>query len=111
MVSLIFNAHHILGLKHVIAKEIKNCTYCCYVSCATLKVLVGRMPWPKRGATQYHNKSSRIKGCTIKELVVCNNLDLEPLDLLNGTALGCFLTVPQGMNRIPAYRWDIIIES
>ena len=27
------------------------------------------------------------KGCAINGLVVCNNWDLEPLDLLNGLAL------------------------
>ncbi len=40
------------------------------------------MPWPQTGATQYHaqlglpDKSRAIKG-----LVVCNDWDLEPLDL------------------------------
>ena len=31
------------------------------------------------------------KGRAIKGLVVCNNWDLEPLDLLNGLALGCYI--------------------
>ena len=30
------------------------------------------------------------KGRAIKVLVVCNNWDLEPLDLQNGLALGCY---------------------
>ncbi len=30
------------------------------------------------------------KGRAIKELVVCNSWDLEPWDLLNGLALGCY---------------------
>ncbi len=49
------------------------------------------MPWPQTGATQYHaqvrlpDEERAIKG-----LVVCNNKDLEPLDLQNGVALGCY---------------------
>ena len=35
------------------------------------------------------------KGRAIKELVVCNNWDLEPLDLLNGLALGCYQPSPE----------------
>ena len=31
----------------------------------------------------------------IKELVVCNNLDPEPLDLLNGMVLGCYQPSPE----------------
>ena len=36
------------------------------------------------------------EGCAIKGLVICNNWDLEPLDLLNGLALllGCYQTSP-----------------
>ncbi len=49
------------------------------------------MPWPKKGATQYHAQLGLPdKGRAIKELVVCNSLDLEPWDLLNGLALGCY---------------------
>ncbi len=32
---------------------------------------------------------------TIKGLVVCNNRDLEPLDLQNGLALGCYQPSPK----------------
>ena len=42
------------GPNCVMAKDVKSCTYCCYVRCATLIVWVGGMPWPKTGATQYH---------------------------------------------------------
>ncbi len=35
------------------------------------------------------------KGRAIKGLVVCNNWDLEPLDLLNGLALGCYQPSPE----------------
>ncbi len=35
------------------------------------------------------------KGRSIKELVVCNDWDLEPLDLLNGLALGCYQPSPE----------------
>ncbi len=37
------------------------------------------MPWPQTGATQYHAQVGLPgKGCTIKELVDCNDWDLEP---------------------------------
>ena len=49
------------------------------------------MPWPQSGATQYHAQLGLTdKGREIKELVVCNNWDLEPLNLLNSLALGCY---------------------
>ncbi len=49
------------------------------------------MPQPQTGATQYHRQLELPdKGLAIKGLVVSNNLDLEPLDLLNGLALGCY---------------------
>ncbi len=45
---------------------------------------VGGMPWPQIGATQYHSQLGLSdKGRAIKGLVVCNNWDLEPLDLLS----------------------------
>ena len=36
-------------------------------------------------------------GLEIKGLIICNKMDLEPLDLLNGLALGCY---PWGINLI-----------
>ena len=49
------------------------------------------MPWPQTSATQYHAQLGLTdKGRAIKGLVVCNNWDLEPLELLNGLALGCY---------------------
>ena len=49
------------------------------------------MPSPQTGATQYDAQLVLPdKGYAIKGLVVCNNWDLEPLDLLNGLALGCY---------------------
>ncbi len=54
------------------------------------------MPWPKTGATQYHAQLELPdKGRAIKGLVVCNILDLEPWDLLNGLTLGCFPPCPE----------------
>ena len=54
------------------------------------------MPWPKTGATQYHAQLGLPdKGRATKGLVVCNNWDLEPLDLLNGLALGCYQPSPE----------------
>ncbi len=39
------------------------------------------MPKPDSGATQYHAQLGLSeKGRAIKELVLCNNWDLEPLD-------------------------------
>ena len=53
------------------------------------------MPWPQTGATQYHEQSGLPdKGRAINGLVVCNNWDQEPLDLLNGLALGCYQPSP-----------------
>ncbi len=57
------------------------------------------MPWPQTGATQslaqlgLPDKIRAIKG-----LVVCNDWDLEPFDLLNGLALGCYQPL-WGINR------------
>ena len=48
------------------------------------------MSGPQTGASQYHAQLGLPdKERAIKELVVCNSLDLGPLDLLNGLALGC----------------------
>ncbi len=59
------------------------------------------MPWPKTGATQYHAQLGLPdKGRTIKVLVVCTSWDLEPLDLLNGLALGCHQPSPEVYIRI-----------
>ncbi len=53
------------------------------------------MPLPKTGATQYHVQLGLpIKGRAIKGFIICNNKDLEPLDLLNGLALGCYQPSP-----------------
>ena len=53
------------------------------------------MPWPQTGATQYHAQLRLPnKGRVIKGLVVSNNWDLEPLDLLNSVALGCYQPFP-----------------
>ena len=49
------------------------------------------MHWPQTGSIQYQALLGLpTKGRAIKVLVVCNNWDLEPLDLLNGLALGCY---------------------
>ena len=54
------------------------------------------MPWPQTGSTQYHAQLGLPdKGRAIKELVVCNNRDLEPFALLNGLALGCYQPSPE----------------
>ena len=54
------------------------------------------MPWSKTGATQYHAQLGLPdKGCAIKKLVISNSWDLEPLDLLNSLALGCYQPSPE----------------
>ena len=54
------------------------------------------MPWTQTAATQYHAELGLPdKGRPIKGLVVCNNWDLEPLDFLNGLALGCYQSSPE----------------
>jgi len=55
------------------------------------------MPWPQTGATQYHAQLGLPdKGRAIKGLLVCNNWDLKPLDLLNGLALlDCYQPCPK----------------
>ena len=58
----------------------------CDINCMSRGECLG----PKTGATQYHAQLGLPdKGHAIKRLVVRNNWDLEPLDLLNGLALGC----------------------
>ncbi len=56
------------------------------------------MPWPQTGGTQY-NAQLRFpdKGRAIKGLFISNNWDLEPLDLLNGLALGCYQQSPEAL--------------
>ena len=54
------------------------------------------MPWPKISTTYYYaysGLSDKVRAS--KELVVCNNWDLEHLDLLNGLALGCYQPSPE----------------
>ena len=54
------------------------------------------MPWLQTGATQLHaHLGNPGKGYAIKVLVVCNNWDLEPLDLLYGLAVGCYQPSPE----------------
>ncbi len=61
-----------LDQKHVKAKDIKSCTYCCYVRCTTLIVQVGGMLWTQTGATHYCAQLGLLdKDCAIKRLVVC----------------------------------------
>ena len=49
------------------------------------------MPWPQTGATQYHIQLGlQDKGRSIKGKGVANSWDLEPLDVVNGLALGCY---------------------
>ncbi len=75
----------ILGPNRFIAKDVKSCTYG-----VTLTEWVGKC------LTQYHAELGLPdKGRAINGLVVvCNDCDIEPLDLLNGLALGCYQPSP-----------------
>ena len=54
------------------------------------------MPLLQTGDTQYHAMLGLPdKGRTIKGLVVCNDWDLEPLDLLACLGLGCYQPSPE----------------
>ncbi len=53
------------------------------------------MPWPETGATQYHAQLGLPDKGRAIGLVVCNSWDLEPWDLLNGLALGCYQPYPE----------------
>ncbi len=43
----------ILDPDHSKAKDVKSCTYCCYVRCSTLIVGFGGMPWSKTDASEF----------------------------------------------------------
>ena len=59
-------------------------------------MIMGVMPWPQTNATQYHAQLGLPdKGRTIKGLVVRISWDLEPWDLLDGLALGCYQPSPE----------------
>ena len=54
------------------------------------------MPWTQTGVNQYHTLSGVPDiGRAMKGFVVCNDWDLEPVDLLNGVALGCYQSSPE----------------
>ncbi len=54
------------------------------------------MPWPKAGATQFHAQLELPeKGSAIKGSDICNNFDLEPMDLQNGPSPGCYQPSPE----------------
>ncbi len=85
-----------LAPNHVIAKDVKSCTYCCYVRNVTLIVRVEGIHWPQTDATQYHKHLVLLdKDRAIKGLFVCNHWDIETLKLLNVLALGCYKSSPE----------------
>ncbi len=54
------------------------------------------MQWLQTAATQYHAQLGLPdKVRAIKGLVVCDNWDLEPFDLLTGLVLGCQQPSPE----------------
>ena len=61
-----------LGPNRIKAKDVKNCTYCCYIRCSTLIIQESGMPWPKTGTTPYNANLGLLDKCRyIKGLVVC----------------------------------------
>ena len=69
------------------------------------------MPWPQTGATHYHAQLRLpYKGRAIKGLVVCNNWDLEPLDLLNGLALGSYQPFPGVLMVLLLYNFLLLVS-
>ncbi len=55
-----------LGPNRVIARDVKSCTYYCYVRFATLIVWVRGMPWPQTGETLFHAQIGlQDKGCAL----------------------------------------------
>ena len=38
----------VIGMNHVITKDVEKGSYCCYVRCTTQIVRVGGMPWSKK---------------------------------------------------------------
>ncbi len=80
----------------VTAKDVKGCTYCCYVRCKTLIVWAGEMPWPNSGATHFYAQLGLSdNGHVIKELVVYKSWDVDLLDLLNGLAICKYQPSPE----------------
>ena len=69
-----------------------------------MTLIVGGIPWLETGATQYHAPLGLSdKGRAIKGLVVYNNCDLEPFDLLSGdlfTCISCYFNLL--INIVPA---------
>ena len=59
------------------------------------------MPWPQKGATQYHAQLGLPdKYRAIKGLVVREGWDLKPLDLVNGLALDCYQPSPEVLKKV-----------
>ncbi len=76
----------------VIARDVRSCTYCCYVRCATLIVRVGGMPWPKTGATIYQAQLGLPdNGRAIKGLVVCYVVWLGSIEWVCEPAQGAWV--------------------
>ena len=60
------------SMRHVIAKDVKSSTYCCYVKWLTFIVRLGLMHWPQTGVTHYHAQLGLPdKVLAINGLVVC----------------------------------------
>ena len=69
------------------------------------------MPWPQTGATHYHVQLGLPdKGRAIKELVVCNSWDQEPLDLLEDILAG-FKASVGGRNRQKHLGVSVVIDQ
>ena len=76
----------ILGPNSIIAADVKSCTYCCYVWCATLIVWIGRMPLPQTGSSFHAQLGLPDKGRTIKWLVGCGLGSMRGMGLRTSVA-------------------------
>ncbi len=89
----------ILGLNHVIDKDVNSCTYCCYITCTTLIEWEWGLPWLKSGATHYHAQLGLPdKGHAVIGLVVCNIWDVSSFKPAKQSSPTLLSTVPWGMN-------------
>ena len=72
------------GSNRVIVNDVKSCTYCCYVRCASLIVWIGWMPRRQTGAIQYYALLGFPgKGRVIKRLVLCYEVWLGPMKMIS----------------------------
>ena len=75
-------------------KDVKSCTFCCYVRCGTIIVRDGGMSQSKTGATYYH-MNSQVCNPWFSAIVSM----LGPQNLVQRSSLTLLSTVPRGINQ------------